>query len=211
MHIAAPTSFIPTAGFATTVVGSSGFMPATQPAQTPREVFTDESTVDIGDGSVDVGFIPNGIYTFRIKEIKQANSSKGNPLDTLTLEILSPVTVQHGSQTIEVAGREATWYLSYGSPKAIMQVATALRTVGFALVGQVKVKELRDKVKTLLGYAVQGTVRSEEQFEQKSLTDEEIASGKEREDLLGLDGKPISTGWRLNFKQPVGRAYPLTN
>jgi hypothetical protein len=91
----------------------------------------------------------------------------------------------------------------------VKEAAQHLRTLGLTITSPIAVKELRTKLKSLEGFMIQGTIRAEERFEQESQTDEQLAAGEERKDLLGPDGKPISAGWTINFKQPVGRAIAM--
>lgn len=168
-----------------------------------EEVLNESSTINIAS-LASPGFLPNGVYTVRITEIKQALSSKGNLMDTITAEIIAPNAVEFAGANYTAAGVKVMDYWSY-TVKGVPQIISRLIKLGLNIQGSPSIKELRAASAALVGYSFEATVQSQEQFEQETLTPAQVAAGEKSKDLL-FNNEKISRGWSQRLGSIVSKA-----
>ena len=158
------------------------------------------------------GRVPKGLYRVRCIGTKCGKSQKGNLMTTLTLEIISPESVEIDGVPSVVAGQQGNMYLTHvpNETWGQAQVYPLCKKLGVELpevddgMGGKTLEYDTDLHKEYFhGREFDTVLNSTEEVARYELTDEDRAQGKKMGDTIkDGEGNEIKRGWRLNMISP---------
>ena len=153
--------------------------------------------------------------TLRVKKSDfKLENSKGNPMTTLTCEIVEPDKVSWLGTVYDLSSVEVPLYMIYTN-----KLSGGQRKSGLQLIAEMhskldlplEIDENNPDRKIYEGLTFRILVKSSERKMQRSTVNEDGA--KIREDVLGEDGQPVKQGWQLtaNLDDIIGKAVYTGN
>lgn len=155
------------------------------------------------------GSIPTDRYIVRVTEVKNAPSSKGDPMASLNYEVLSPDEITVGSRVVKTAGRKGSVFI-VANDKTRSRVKAAIKAWGIAPPAG-DFADTRDLDKAMIAAICEATkdmafvamLESEVEYYKETVSDEDIAAGvdpRKGKDKLDDHGNPIIKGYRLRLE-----------